>query len=122
MKKVFLLLITLLFLCSCSNKEESNVVSCPDFYKNKYKVVFYSDDKLLSELEVCQICDNNETSELPVPVKKGYEFAGWYYDELFLSKADVQNINEVEPNIKRDINGCDSSYNDVNLYALWIEK
>ena len=39
MKKGLLVIITILFLCSCSNKEVSNVVSCPEFYKNSYKIL-----------------------------------------------------------------------------------
>ncbi len=119
MKKGLLVIITILFLCSCSNKEVSNVVSCPEFYKNSYKILLYSDGKVLDEKEVCTYCETNETIELPTPVKKGYVFNGWYYDELFLNKVDELNI---KPNIKRDKNGCDYSYNDVKLHALWIEK
>ncbi len=120
MKKWIVLVLALLILCSCSKEEESNVISCVDFYKNNYKIIFYSDNEKLSEMNICPLCDKVE--DLPIPDKKGFVFNGWYYDELFLTKVEGNTTSNITPNIKRSVNGCDESYNDINLYALWIEK
>ena len=121
MKKI-LIILALILLCSCS-KKESNVIVCPEFYKNTYKIVFDSQGgSTVESIKICSTCENNETSTLPEPTRKGYEFGGWYYDKLFLMKVESNDINTIKPKIKRDANGCDYSYNDIYLYALWFEN
>ena len=121
MKKI-LIILALILLCSCS-KKESNVIVCPEFYKNTYKIVFDSQGgSTVESIKICSTCENNETSTLPEPTRKGYEFGGWYYDEIFLSKADVKTVDELELKRYQDKKGCDIKIKDINLYALWIEK
>ena len=43
----------------------------------------------------CSACFHEDTS-LPIPVKEGYEFGGWYYDSSFKQKVETNNINEVK--------------------------
>lgn len=63
--------------------------------------------------------------ELPVLSEKGYEFAGWFYDDMFMIKAYpgdkiVDDItlyaqwNRLKFNIKFEMNGYGSIINDAN--------
>ena len=122
MIKIVILLVCLILLCSCGKKVEK-VSECPEFYNNKYKVIFNSNGgNNYESIEICDICERPDIDLLPEPTKKGYIFGGWYYDELFLSKADVKTVDQLEPSIFKDDRGCDKGYRDINLYALWIKK
>ena len=123
MKKGVILLICLVLLCSCGKNKNNNTKECPGFYSNKYKVIFNSNGGTQYEtIEICDICERPDIDLLPEPTKKGYVFGGWYYDDLFFSKADVKTIDQLEPSIFKDEVGCDRGYKDINLYALWIKK
>ena len=37
----------------------------------------------------CSACFHEDTS-LPIPVKEGYEFGGWYYDSSFKQKVETK--------------------------------
>lgn len=67
----------------------------------------------------CSACFHEDTS-LPIPVKKGYEFGGWYYDSSFKQKVETNNINEVKYTQLYNENGC-IKYTEVNLYAKWLK-
>lgn len=122
MKRTIILLICLLFLCSCG-KKKSNDNKCKELKDWEYKITFYSNGGTeFEEIKMCEKCERPEIDLLPVPTKKNYIFGGWYYDEVFLSKADVKTVDELELKRYQDKKGCDIKIKDINLYALWIEK
>ena len=123
MKKIVVILICLIILCSCGKKTTPVKKDCPEFKGGEYKVIYHSNGGTeYSDVRMCETCERPEVDLLPQPTKKDYIFGGWYYDELFLSKADVKTTDELESLIYRDERGCDLKYRDINLYALWIKK
>ncbi len=122
MKKIIVLLLCLFILCSCG-KETNLSKDCDVFEDNPYKIIFNSNGgEEIESIEICENCERPKDNFLPVLTKKGYNFEGWYYDSMFLMKADVKTIDELKVSIDRDVKGCDSKYLDINLYALWTEK
>lgn len=69
-----------------------------------------------------EIITQKSTDNLSEPVKSGYTFEGWYYDEALTNKIS-ENIKKNEltvSQIKND-NGCITGYNDLKIYAKWTE-
>lgn len=52
--------------------------------------------------------------ELPVPVRNGLSFEGWYFDREFKKKVNTQDV------INPDTEGLERKY--VTLYAKWADK
>ena len=59
--------------------------------------------------------------DLPTPTKEGYIFAGWYYDADLKKAVGGSNTINIDAVRKYDANGCHIGYEDVMLYAKWIE-
>lgn len=57
---------------------------------------------------------------LPVPMKSGYTFLGWYYDEGFTAKVETEMITKLKYEVQKDENGCYVTPK-VHLYAKWDE-
>ena len=72
-------------------------------YKEYYTVKFKTDDA--SKADKQKIEKNGYASEPDDPIKEGYEFAGWYYDEKY-EKAYSFETKVTE---------------DITLYAKWIK-
>lgn len=64
------------------------------------------------------ICFNcNTKTKLVVPEKSGFKFVGWYYDEKYSLKADVEYLEELE------ISSVLAESTTITLYAKWeIDK
>lgn len=111
MKKI-LLITCLLLLCSCTKVE---VKKCPEILSKSFNIHFNTNGG--NEMEPLEYeVDSNISIE--DPVREGYRFGGWYYEESFLSKFD----GNVVLDYTRDSSGCENGYRDINLYALWFEK
>ena len=73
---------------------------------NKIDAYLHNKDEVVSDVE------------LPVPIREGYKFDGWYYD-LYLTKlVKAKYINEIEYTQKYYPNGC-ISLTTITLYAKW---
>ncbi len=59
-------------------------------------------------------------TSLPIPVKSGYIFKGWYYDSTLTNKVNTNDFTEVSYTPKYDTHGCVQTVS-VNLYAKWEE-
>ena len=127
-KKIILIIVIVLVIIGLlvfQKKEvKKDILSdCNVFQNNAYKIVFHSNDgPEVETIEMCDTCERSEDNKLPVLARKGYDFGGWYYDSLFLSKADVKTVDELEVPIEKDVNGCDYRFKDIDLYALWVKK
>lgn len=120
---VMLLIIVVLLIFQKKEVNKDKIGDCNVFQNNPYRVIFHSNGgPEVETVEICDTCERSEDNKLPVLAKKDYYFGGWYYDSLFLMKADVKTIDELELSIEKDVNGCDYKYKDIELYALWIKK
>lgn len=61
---------------------------------------------------------NSSDTNLPLPIKAGYIFDGWYYDEALTNKVTTTLIREVKYEKLTDEKGCTKTAT-VNLYAKW---
>lgn len=61
---------------------------------------------------------NSSDTNLPLPIKAGYIFDGWYYDEALTNKVTTTLIREVKYEKLTDEKGCTKTAT-VNLYARW---
>ena len=114
--------IIILLVVNRKEKKKDNDIECDVFQNNKYSIIFHSNGgPEIETLEICDDCNRSEDNSLPVIAKKDYNFEGWYYDSLFLMKADVKTIDELNVSIEKNNEGCDYKYKDINLYALWTK-
>jgi uncharacterized repeat protein (TIGR02543 family) len=65
--------------------------------------------------------DSIEKYDLPVPVKDGYDFLGWYYDKELLEIVFATDLKDVRYNEQKDKKGCVVT-DKVTLYAKWISS
>ncbi|SEQ72739.1 Listeria/Bacterioides repeat-containing protein [Treponema bryantii] len=76
------------------------------FAKWSYKITFHYNDERESITET--IYNIESDYYLPVPVRTGYIFGGWYTDENYAEETQKSTVSP--------------SYGDMELYALWIKK
>ena len=93
----------------------------PVWIKKKYPVYFQTNGGYFQNASsniVCTVSDNSKTITVQTPVREGYSFQGWYYDEALKEKAVGATANSQQtftlstPNIKAEI----------TLYAKWKKK
>jgi len=72
----------------------------------KISIVFFETNggNLLDNLSVT---NDTRLAELPIPIKEGYTFGGWYHDEALTKKWDITK---------------DRVSKDTKLYAKWVEN
>ncbi len=74
----------------------------------------------INPMHVCIACPPDSYDDLPVPVKDGYIFVGWYYDKNFKNSVDGMNSLNIKPNaITSKKEWCIIGYKDVTIYAKW---
>lgn len=100
-------------------EEPDTTFVCPDLEVSR---VIYFDTNGGESVEAISIsADEKEEYKIPVPVKEGYNFIGWYYDiELFkeVSETDASKIRYTN---EKDENGC-LLVDEITLYAKWFTK
>ena len=57
--------------------------------------------------------------DLPIPVKDGFVFEGWYYDSKLTNKVNTISSRDISPIPKYDNNNCMIGYKDITLFAKW---
>lgn len=60
-------------------------------------------------------------NSLPIPVRNGYEFKGWYYDEKLSDKVKTESTEGIRTTAEYNFWGKQIGYKDVTLYAKWEE-
>ncbi len=120
MKKIIIIL-CLILLCSCSKAFVD--VECEELIKKDYTIHFHTlTDETIDDLKVCSDCAEYHNSELAKPEREGYIFMGWYYDSSYLMKFKGTHSEDITLSYITDDYGCPIGYNDIDLYALWIQK
>ena len=64
--------------------------------------------------------NSDSAALLPVPVRDGYVFAGWYYDGRFDRMVTTNRIVEIAKDFILDENDNPVYANNMTLYARWI--
>ena len=64
-------------------------------------------------------CSPDSYLDLPIPVRDGYNFDGWYYDNEFTKKIDFTNSIDFKPIPKFDNKKCQIGFEDIEIYAKW---
>ncbi len=64
-------------------------------------------------------CSPDSYLDLPIPVRDGYNFDGWYYDNEFTKKIDFTNSIDFKPISKFDNKKCQIGFEDIEIYAKW---
>lgn len=98
MRKKFTAIVLILLLCVA-------LVSCKQIpTKSSVTVTFVTGcDIVIEPITI----DGKEEKHMPEdPMRAGYEFAGWYYDQLFMNPFST----------------ADAITMDITLYAKWIKK
>ena len=70
-------------------------------------------------MSICIACSPDSYEELPVPIRKGYSFDGWYYDKDLTKKIDFTNTIDFSPIPEYDKHKCHVGYKDIEIYAKW---
>ncbi len=96
---------------------ESEIADCP-LTGAVYTIEYHSNGG--SEPPSITILGGTMDEMLPVPMKSGYTFLGWYYDEGFTDKVETEMITKLKHESQKDENGCFVTPK-VHLYAKWDE-
>lgn len=85
----------------------------------EYKLSYETNggNKISSEVLNVSIGQEN-SSKLPIPIKSGYTFEGWYYDKALTKKVEANNKDELKYTNITDSNGC-PAIADMAIYAKW---
>ena len=67
-------------------------------------------------------CSPDSYDELPIPVREGYTFDGWYYDKELKEKIEFTNTRFFTPVPEYDKNKCRIGYQDIEIYAKWHKE
>ena len=94
---------------------------CHSITGGGYNIIFDTDN---SSMHVCIACPPDTYENLPVPVKEGYIFDGWYYDSELTSKVEATTTFDIDPVPIYQKENCITGYKNITLHAKWniIEK
>ena len=109
--------ISFLFL---TYKNNSTNINCVPFTGGSFNIYFKTNGgNDIPVMHVCIACSPDSYEEIPIPVKEGYIFDGWYYDEDFKERVEYTNSRDFTPVPNYDENGCITSYKNIVMYAKW---
>lgn len=127
MRKWFILLLISFTIILCPNTLVKafmidNICSNPFAEKTKVTIEFMTNGgSQIKELNYCSSCGSG-SFDLPIPVREGYTFGGWYADisltkkvnNHFIKSIDGQSITIIPDNV-----GCNVNSGHTYLYAKW---
>ena len=71
-------------------------------------------------MHICIACSPDSYEDLPIPIRDGYKFDGWYYDKEFKNPVEGTSSLDIKPIIitsKKE--WCIIGYKDMTIYAKW---
>ena len=97
--------------------------SCPSTSGGSRKLIFNTNGgSSINTIDVCVGCSSDTYSRFPIPVKIGYTFVGWYYNQSLTNKVNGQTVDTIPIVPTYDSEGCKNGYENVTVYAKWIEE
>lgn len=95
---------------------------CSQYTGGSFNIKLNSNDENdITSLNVGVGTDADSYQDLPIPVREGFSFDGWYYDVELNNKVDITNSKDITPIPEYDNKNCLIGYKDIELYAKWIE-
>ena len=80
--------------------------------EEKITIIYDTDGgERLSNEGICYNCENK--TELKTPIKKGFNFVGWYYDKEYTKKVNAKYLEDLEKGYVLSEN------QELVLYAKW---
>ena len=102
------------------NKNNTKNNNCLPFSGGSFHVNFVvNGGEELPNMLVGIACSPDSYLDLPIPVRDGYNFDGWYYDNEFTKKIDFTNSIDFKPISKFDNKKCQIGFEDIEIYAKW---
>lgn len=127
MRKCFILLLIIFIISIYPNTLVNasildNICSNPFTEKAKVTIEFMTNGgSRIKELNYCSSCGSG-SFDLPVPVREGYTFGGWYSDISLTKKVNnhfIKSIDGEDITIIPDNGGCNVNSGHAYLYAKW---
>ena len=97
-------------------RETPEIEECHSITGGGYNIIFDTDN---SSMHVCIACPPDTYENLPVPVKEGYIFDGWYYDSELTSKVEATTTFDIDPVPIYQKENCITGYKNITLHAKW---
>ena len=95
---------------------------CTPISGGSFNLIFNTDsEQTIDNMTICIACAPDTYQDLPIPIKEGYEFDGWYYDNEFINKVETTNTINIKPVPKKD-KDCTIGYEDITLYAKYLKN
>ena len=96
--------------------------NCVPFSGGSFHINFVVNGReKLSSMLVGIACSPDSYDNLPIPVRDGYLFEGWYYDEELTKKVEVTNSVDIKP-VPRFDNKCQVGFEDIIIFAKREKK
>lgn len=96
--------------------------NCTPFTGGSFTLKFDVDGgEEISDMSICIACSPSSYKDIPIPVKEGYKFLGWFSDKEFTNRITFTNTKEFKSVPKYDKNKCMIGYEDITIYAKWDE-
>ncbi len=75
----------------------------------------------ITSMSVSVVVETDNYEDLPIPVRDGFSFDGWYFDIELNNKVEAVNSKDIKPIPEYDNKNCLIGYKDIELYAKWNE-
>ena len=92
------------------------VTDCPEGGSHKIVKFETNGGNSIDDISICVAC-SPEIVTLPIPIKSGYTFEGWYADSNLTTKVEG-TTNDVRNAVWTEVDACDK---ETTLYAKWID-
>lgn len=112
---VFLVALFFIIKIPINNKKDN----CVPFSGGSFNINFVvNGGENIPSMLVGIACCPDSYRDLPIPVRDGYIFDGWYYDKDFTKKIEFTSSIDIKPVPKYD-NKCQVGFEDIEIYAKW---
>ena len=94
--------------------------TCAPFVGGSFNLIFNTNGgEEIESMSICIACSPDSYKDIPIPVKEGYKFLGWFTDKEFTNPIHFTNTREFKSVPKYDKNDCMVGYEDIKIYAKW---
>lgn len=93
---------------------------CAPFTGGSFNLIFNTNGgEEIDSMSICIACSPDSYKDIPIPVKEGYKFMGWFTDKKFTNRITFTNTKEFKSVPKYDKDNCMIGYEDIEIYAKW---